>query len=185
MIDLLEYYFPNCLRIEKLSESNMPANFSVPIDEYAEYLKTEALNAQKSFIANTYVLIENQSNKVMAFISLICDSVTFTFSEKDITHLSEFPFSNFPAIKVAKLAVSEDFKNKYKHIGSFMLQFAKTIAFTANEENAACRFLTVDADIENNPTVTEFYKKNGFKLLSDKKYTKKTKICCMWKDILS
>jgi len=26
----------------------------------------------------------------------------------------------------------------------------------------ACRFLTIDADIEHNPNVTEFYIKNGF-----------------------
>nr|AGS52130.1 hypothetical protein [uncultured bacterium contig00034] len=31
-----------------------------------------------------------------------------------------------------------------------------------NDNGIACRFLTIDADIENNPNVVEFYIKNGF-----------------------
>jgi hypothetical protein len=31
-----------------------------------------------------------------------------------------------------------------------------------NERYFACRFLTVDADIEHNETVLAFYEKNGF-----------------------
>ena len=114
----------------------------------------------------------------------MCDSVSFTVDEKSDVSLADFPFSNFPALKVAQLAVSVEFKKKYINIGSFLLSFARIQAFMLNEFTA-CRFLTVDADIENNPSVIEFYKKKGFQRLSDKKYTKKTKICCMYKDILS
>ena len=184
MIDLLSVDFSNYVRVEKLSEKNLPDSFSVSIREYSDYLLNSALKSQEAMITNTYLLTDNASAKVMAFVSFVCDSVSFTLDEKSDSSLENFPFSNFPALKVAQLAVSTDFKKKYKNIGSFMLNFAKIQAFMLNDFTA-CRFLTVDADIENNPSVTEFYRKNGFQKLSDKRYLKKTKICCMYKDILS
>lgn len=184
MIDLLSVDFSSYVKVEKLSERNVPDSFSASIKEYSEYLLNSALKSQEAMITNTYLLRDNKTGKVMAFVSLVCDSVSFTLDEKSNSSLENFPFSNFPALKVAQLAVSTEFKNEYKNIGSFMLNFAKIQAFMLNDFTA-CRFLTVDADVENNSTVTEFYKKNGFQKLSDKKYTKKTKICCMYKDILS
>ena len=184
MIDLLIDDFSDCVRIEKLSAENLPRSFSSSVPEYSDFLLNKALLSQNAFITSTFILFENKSDKAMAFVSLICDSVTFTLEEKGDSELAEFPFSTFPAMKVAELAVSVDFSGKYAHIGSFMLKFALLTAFSINEEHSACRFLTVDADVENNPTVTLFYEKNGFRRLSDKKYTKKTKIVGMWKDIL-
>ena len=46
--------------------------------------------------------------------------------------------------------------------GSFMLELARAFAFDMNNMGVACRFLTVDADIEYNPNTPLFYKKNGF-----------------------
>lgn len=184
MIDLLDCDI-SLVRIEKLSENNLPDNFSVSVPEYSEFLLQKALISQRNFVTNTFLLIENSSEKVIAYVSLVCDLVSLTIDEKDTNNLDDFPFSSFPALKIAQLAVSTDLKTKYKNIGSYMVEFTMSVAYEVNKNYSACRFLTVDADIENNPTVTEFYEKNGFKRLSDKKYTKKTKICCMFKDILS
>ena len=38
--------------------------------------------------------------------------------------------------------------------------------------------------LKNNPDSPDFYEANGFIRMTDKKYTKKTKIVCMYKDIL-
>ena len=43
-----------------------------------------------------------------------------------------------------------------------MLEMARAFAFGMNELGIACRFLTVDADIEYNSDTPEFYYKNGF-----------------------
>lgn len=173
------------VRIEKLSETNIPDCFSVKVSEYSDFLLQKALFFQKNFVTDTFLLIENSSEKVIGYISLICDLVSLTAEEKEINNLTTFPFSSFSALKIAQLARAYDFQMKYKHIGSYLIDFAMSVAFEVNTNFAACRFLTVDADIENNPSITEFYKKNGFQKLSDKKYTKKTKICCMWRDILN
>jgi hypothetical protein len=51
-----------------------------------------------------------------------------------------------------------------------------------NERYFACRFLTVDADIEHNESVLAFYQKNGF-LVNDEMNNKKRKNISMRKDI--
>ena len=138
MIDLLSVDFSDYVKVEKLSEQNIPDSFSASVQEYSDYLLNRALKSQESMIANTYLLTENDSGKVMAFISFVCDSVSFTVDEKSDVSLADFPFSNFPALKVAQLAVSVEFKKKYINIGSFLLSFARIQAFMLNEFTA-CR----------------------------------------------
>jgi hypothetical protein len=46
-------------------------------------------------------------------------------------------------LKIAKLAVSKDWKERYKGIGSYMIYLAAGIAETVNF-SSACRFLTVE-----------------------------------------
>jgi ribosomal protein S18 acetylase RimI-like enzyme len=43
-----------------------------------------------------------------------------------------------------------------------MINNALALARSCNRQLFACRFLTVDADIEHNESVIEFYQKNGF-----------------------
>jgi ribosomal protein S18 acetylase RimI-like enzyme len=51
-----------------------------------------------------------------------------------------------------------------------------------NERYFACRFLTVDADIEHNDSVLAFYQKNGF-LVNGEMNNKKRNNISMRKDI--
>jgi hypothetical protein len=57
-------------------------------------------------------------------------------------------------------------------------------ACSCDEVYAACRFLTVDADIEHNASVLNFYKKNGF-LVNEELYNRNRKTISMRKDIYS
>jgi hypothetical protein len=75
-------------------------------------------------------------------------------------------------VKIAKLAVSKSSKEKYSGIGSYMINMACHIAHLTNGDRFTCRFITVDADIENDAGVTEFYTRNGFFLTV--KWSKKT-----------
>jgi hypothetical protein len=63
-----------------------------------------------------------------------------------------------------------------------MIDSARTIARKCDDHYCACRFLTVDADIEHNEGVRTFYEKNGF-LLNSELYTKNRKIASMRKDL--
>ena len=120
---------------------------------------------------------------IIAYMSIINDAIRLSVSEKEFHNLN-YPFKTIPAMKIAKLAVSEHSRQRYKGVGSFMIETAKGLASDCNADYSACRFLTVDADIEHNESVIEFYTKNGF-IPNAELYVKKRKTVSMRKDIFS
>jgi hypothetical protein len=114
-------------------------------------------------------------------MSLIADAIKLSIAEKELHNLN-YPFKTIPAIKIAKLAVSQIYHEKYNGIGSFMIDSAELLALDCNSDYCACRFLTVDADIEHNEGVRTFYEKNGF-LLNSELYNKNRKTISMRKDL--
>jgi ribosomal protein S18 acetylase RimI-like enzyme len=155
--------------------------FHCPIDEYNEYLTQDALRSQKDHVALTWLLREKATNNIAAYMSLIADAIKLSISEKEL-HALNYPFKTIPAMKIAKLAVSSSYQEKYRGIGSFIVISAMMFAQECNERYFACRFLTVDADIEHNESVLAFYEKNGF-LVNEEMNNKKRKNISMRKDI--
>lgn len=103
-----------------------------------------------------------------------------------IKNYEDVSYSVVPALKVGKLAVNREVSEdvKRKGYGSFLIELAGTMAMDVNELGVACRFLTVDADIDYNKDTPQFYKKNGFvENLSNKSRNPKHTIS-MRKDIL-
>jgi len=114
-------------------------------------------------------------------MSLIMDAIKLSFTEKELHNLN-YPFRTIPAMKIAKIAVSQVFSEKYKGIGSFMIAAATSKALACYEDYCAARFLTVDADIEHDKGVLAFYEKNGF-IPNAELYNKNRKTISMRKDI--
>ena len=132
-------------------------------------------------IALTWLLAERTSGKIAAYMSLIMDAIKLSFSEKELHNL-KYPFRTIPAMKIAKLAVDENFMVKFKGIGTFMINSAESFAESCNSTYCACRFLTVDADLEHDPGVLSFYEKSGF-IQNAELYNKNRKTISMRKDI--
>jgi hypothetical protein len=190
MIDLLKDDDSKFLVLEKLSEKNLNNSFSVEpqYEEYRDFLYKDALLYQSLLISKTYLLIERDSRNIVAYISLAADTVALKPQEKRKSNLTEIPFLFLPALKITKLAVASGYSEKYKHVGSRLIEVACDKAYRVNEDFMACCIVSVDADIENNPKVVDFYKKNGFLPLKSNIYKRKfplrTKIIGMWKNIL-
>jgi ribosomal protein S18 acetylase RimI-like enzyme len=172
---------PSLFLLERLSSVDKLETFECSILEYSEYLIKEALKAQNEFVALTWVLHERESGSLAAYMSLINDAIKLSATEKELHHL-DYPFRTIPAMKIAKLAVSKSFQSQYKGIGSFMIYLASHIAEDINSNHSACRFLTVDADIEHNASVIEFYRKNSF-VPNAEMNNKHSKTISMRKDI--
>jgi len=111
-----------------------------------------------------FLLIHKVTGELFAYMTLSADSVKLTSEEKDIHDISKVPYAALPALKIGKLAVNKRMSKiaNRKGYGSFMLKLAETYAFNVNKIGVACRFITVDADIEYNPETVQFYEKNGF-----------------------
>ena len=156
-------------------------NFDCGITEYNEYLFQDASRSKDDHIALTWLLTEQATEKVAAYMSLIMDAIKLSFTEKELHNLN-YPFKTIPAMKIAKLAVDSSFSERYRGIGSYMIYAAESRAIGCNDEYCAARFLTVDADIEHDTGVLAFYEKNGF-IPNSELYNKNRKTISMRKDI--
>jgi hypothetical protein len=135
--------------------------FHCAIPEYNLYLQMDALQSQNEMLALTWLLCDRKDKKIVAYMSLIADAIKLSLAEKEL-HAIHYPFRTLSAMKIAKLAVSTTAKEQYCGIGTKMIDMARHIALSSNQNHFACRFITVDADIENDSRITEFYTKNGF-----------------------
>jgi len=167
--------------LEQLTPDTSLDGFSCLINEYNDYLFQDALRSQNDHVALTWLLKERDTGIIIAYMSLIADAIKLSVSEKEIHNLN-YPFKTIPAMKIAKLAVSNTVQKKYKGLGTYMISNALAIARTCNRQLFACRFLTVDADIEHNESVIKFYEKNGF-VSNAEMNNKRTKTISMRKDI--
>ena len=158
--------------------------FDSHIAEYNDFLKI----ANKFYdlnISKTFLLLHRKTNELLAYMTFSADSIKLTNEEKELHDISKVPYASRPALKVGKLAVNKEVSDevKRKGYGSFMLDMARAFAFDMNEMGIACRFITVDADIEYEPNTPKFYQKNGFiENLSNKRKNAKHTIS-MRKDI--
>lgn len=161
-------------------------SFDSKIDEYNDFLKI----ADKFYdinISKTFLLIHNTTNELIAYMTLSADSIKLTGEEKDNHGISKVPYASVPALKIGKLAVNKELSAdiRVKGYGSFMLELARAFAYSMNDLGVACRFITVDADIEYFPDTPRFYEKNGFvENLSNKSRNAKNTIS-MRKDIFT
>lgn len=160
--------------------------FDSHIAEYNEFLKI----ANKFYdlnISKTFLLLHKRTDELLAYMTLSADSIKLTNEEKELHNISKVPYASIPALKVGKLAVNKELSDeaKRKGYGSFMLEMARAFVFSMNDLGIACRFITVDADIEYEPNTPQFYEKNGFiENLSNKRRNAKHTIS-MRKDIFS
>ena len=137
--------------------------FDSHIDEYNDFLKI-ANKFSDLNVSKTFLLFHRKTNELLAYMTFSADSIKLTNEEKELHDISKVPYASIPALKVGKLAVNKEVSDgaKRKGYGSFMPDMARAFAFGMNEMGVACRFITVDADIEYEPNTPRFYEKNGF-----------------------
>lgn len=131
----------------------MPSDFHCNDQDLDDFLKDDALKHQDEKIAmTTLVLYEDE---VGAYFSLCTDCISLDQDEKEAFCGDEFPYYEFPALKVARLAVRHDFQDK--GIGKTILKYI--IGYTRKlQDDVGARFLSVDAYAES----TDFYLHLGF-----------------------
>lgn len=159
-------------------------SFDSQIEEYNNYLEV-ARAFDELDISKTFLLIHKKTCELLAYMTLSADSIKLTPNEKQEHDISKVPYASVPALKVGKLAVNRELSDsvKRKGYGSFLLEAARAFAYKMNEIGVACRFLTVDADIEYDENTTCFYEKNGFVVNLCNKSRKPKHTVSMRKDI--
>lgn len=153
--------------------------------EYESFLFDKAEQLDKLAISKTYIMVHNKTNELIGYFTLSTDTIKLTPEEKDNADLSEVSFMTLPAIKLGKLAINKNLLNPKKGYGSFAIELATIKAYEVLKSGVACRFLTVDADVEYDKDTPNFYLKNGFVFNESKKRKITDKTISMRKDIFN
>ena len=102
------------------------------------FLKSEALIEQERSMNTTHVLIDKEKNRIAAFVSLCNDSIRLEVDERNIFGITH---ASVPALKIARLAVA----NEYKHTGKGkLLVYYSALMGIRIRPYSGLSFLTLD-----------------------------------------
>ena len=106
--------------------------------EMEDFLKLEALDEQEKGLNTTHLFIDESNDKRVAYLSLCNDSIRLEFEERYNMSLS---YATVPAVKIARLAVSNDYK--HQGIGKYLIQFSAYMGRKIREISGLT-FITLD-----------------------------------------
>lgn len=102
------------------------------------FLKEEAYIEQELNMSTTYLLLDDNSEKILAYVSLCNDAINLEVQEREDAGIT---YSSAPALKIARLAV--DVSVMRKGIGKYLIEFS---AYQAQliREHSGVFFITLD-----------------------------------------
>jgi hypothetical protein len=131
--------------------------FDCGIDEYNTFIQNDAEHLIELNFTQVKLLVNKINADEAGYIALCSDSFLVDREEKE---KYKIPFSTYPSLKIGKLAINRNYRKR--KIGHYLIFLTLGIADEINEMGIACRFITVDADIEYDTKTPEFYEKFGF-----------------------
>jgi len=174
------------LKFDRLTPETIIKPFNCGDTDLNGFLFDDSKKHLKELIAVTYVL--HMEDKTIAYYNLLNDKIAHTDLDKNIElfikRIGKFisqdkrgDFKSYPAVKIGRLAVHEDFQGQ--KIGNKILDYLKGNFILNNK--TGCKFITVDAYSNS----TKFYKQNGFEFLSSKDKKSDTRLMYFNLDALS
>jgi len=160
------------LKIVPYTESHDVSLFESRTEDLNAFLKEDALENQKELINKTFLCCH--FNQLVGYITFTTDIIEKEEVQKE--GRIKVKYGEYPAIKIARLAVDKKYEGK--GAGSFLLLAAIGKALKISDE-VGCRFITVDSKQDS----IGFYEKRGHFELA-KKNKKNKSYPTMYLDIL-
>ena len=141
---------PKAVLLIKFTEQELPdtAAFDSGDSETNDFFRNDAFRDQERGLNTTTLIYCN--GIIAGFISLLCDAIPLNKEEEN----SQASLT-VPAIKL-RYGVDKNFKDY--DLDSFIIDYAKTVAFELWKSKVGVRFLTLDTD----PSREEFFAGKGF-----------------------
>lgn len=143
----------------KVTDFSVFDEFDCADRDLNDFICNDAPSHREELIAETYLFKwRDLETPPIAFVSLLNDKIALsTNRERRIVPNRIRRYSEFPAVKIGRLGVNEEYQRK--SVGSTILDMIKTLLTTDNR--TGCRFLTVEA--YNTSEALKFYhEKNDF-----------------------
>lgn len=125
------------------------------------FVRRNAKKYEEQNLARTYVIHEDDSQKIVAYVTLVCSEVV---SGEDIVVADglHFPYDTYPAVKIARLLVDARYRGTpSKGLGRKLVNFAQGLAREEVCPAVGCRFVVVESKQDS----IGFYEKCGFTLI--------------------
>ena len=154
------------LSLNLLTKATQIPEFKCQDSDLNEFLMLEAKDYQEQLLTVTYLLQNPKTNEVVAYFSLLNDTIKFEEEDKKTRNRinRQIPYvkqrTHYPAVKIGRLAVSADYA--HQGIGEQILEYIKALFAFGNR--SGCRFLTVDAYAD---AVGFYEKRGGFKFFTE------------------
>jgi GNAT superfamily N-acetyltransferase len=139
-----------------------------------EYFLEDAIAARAQMTCETFALHHDDAPETVVGLVSVCNDVVAVKKLRVFPQFAKTPeaklnYSEWPAVKIARLAVRKEVQSR--DIGTHLVNLLKELFVFQNR--TGCRVMTVDA--YNNPRVLRFYQKNGFQFLTGKDNEKHTR----------
>ena len=154
------------IQIEVINEDYDVTRFRSYENDLAKFLVEDALDNQKQFLSLTFLWFFE--GRLVSYITILNDKINLKGDLKDFFKQKGIHYGSLPALKIGRLCVDDRFVRR--GLGKLMIQSAISIANKLNTSWSGCRFITLDAKRNDNPSKDplNFYKKQGFKVLKEK-----------------
>lgn len=121
-------------------------------EEMETFLKEEAYDEQEIGMNTTYVYLDDNSEKILAYVSLCNDAISLEFTEREDEGIT---YGSAPSLKIARLAA--DTSMMRQGIGKLLIEYS---AYQAQliREHSGIFFLTLDCYEHR----VSFYESVGF-----------------------
>lgn len=120
------------------------------------FLRKEAKKLHQEHLARTFVLVPQGETKVLAYITTLCTHVAVEQFDEYEEVLDGFRYKDYPAIKLARLAVDASLKRQ--GVESQLVDFVIGLITDHVMPHTGCRFFVVDSK----PESVNFYVAKGF-----------------------
>jgi GNAT superfamily N-acetyltransferase len=148
---------------DSVSGLSLGAEAFVPLKTY---LAQHAKRYHRQNAGKTYVFVHRDKPlKVVAYITLVCSYIKVG-KRKGPVGVGVYDYPDFPAIKIARLAV--DRRHREHGLGTQLFDWALAVSTIRVMPHVGCRFLVVDSKQES----VGWYTKRGFTMLDTAKNRK-------------
>lgn len=128
------------------------------------YLQRDAKKHHEQSLARTYgVFLDTEPKRVKAYVTLVCGEIVADTRESGLVAENgiHYPYRQYPAVKIARLAVDTRLKKLGLKIGTKLVDLSIGISKDVISPSVGCRFIVVDAKQQS----VGFYERCGFTAL--------------------
>jgi ribosomal protein S18 acetylase RimI-like enzyme len=148
---------PALLEIRPLAAADAEAarGFSCGDEDLDDFLRTDAIRLQEQNVVRSFSAV--YEGDLVGYVALLVDAVELKISERKklALHFHDHPI--VPALKIARLGVSQGFRARHRGVGEALMYYAYSSALDL-ADRVGCRLLTLDAY----PASIAFYERLGF-----------------------